>query len=134
MRKDKPLRRVITDEDRKMRLPWWGVLSVIFGAIILGLLFVYFGRHDLARPSLISAAMITVAVALRWKLRHHAWFWVTMAFLAALHLPLIVFVPWTTKWIPALVIAPFGMADLYAMLWFLSIVGKFMERPEPSDR
>ena len=50
-----------------------------------------------------------------------------MAFLATLHLPLILFVPWTTKWIPAVVIAPFGIADLYAMLWVLAVVGRYMK-------
>jgi hypothetical protein len=74
--------------------------------------------------------MVAIAIALRWKLRWHLWFWITMTFLAALHLPLIVFVSWTTKWIPAFVIAPFGIADLYAMLWVLSVVGKFVERPK----
>ncbi len=49
-----------------------------------------------------------------------------MTILAALHLPLILLVPWTTKWIPAVVIAPFGIADLYVMLWVLSAVGKFV--------
>jgi hypothetical protein len=58
------------------------------------------------------------------------WFWITMTFLAALHLPLIVFVPWTTKWIPAVVLAPVGIADLYAMLWILSLVGKFVGEPK----
>ena len=32
-------------------------------------------------------------LALKWKLRRHAWFWGTMAILAALHVPLILFVP-----------------------------------------
>jgi hypothetical protein len=48
-----------------------------------------------------------------------------MTVLVALHLPLILFVPWTTKWIPAFVVAPVGIADLYLMLWIISIVGKF---------
>ena len=122
-----PLDNVITAEDRQIRLPWWGVLCVIIGTVLLGLLFVYFGRFDLARPSLISAAMVATAIALRWKLRRHVWFWITMTFLAALHVPLILFVPWTTKWVPAVLIAPFGIADLYAMFWILSVVGKVME-------
>jgi hypothetical protein len=112
-----------------MRLPWWGVLCGIFGTILLALLFVYSGRFDLARPSLISVAMVALLIVMRWKLRRHVWFWITIAFLAALHLPLILFVPWTTKWIPAIVIAPFGIVDLYAMLWILSVVGKFMGEP-----
>ncbi len=70
--------------------------------------------------------MVAVAITLRWKLRRHLWFWITVTILAALHLPLILFIPWTTKWIPAVVIAPFGIADLYVMLWVLSAVGKFV--------
>jgi hypothetical protein len=103
------------------------------GALPLYLLFVYFGRFDLARPSLTSLAMVAIAIAMRWKLRRHVWFWITMAFLAALHLPLILFVPWTTKWIPVFAIIPIGMADLYVMLWTVSVVGKFMERPKVSE-
>jgi len=124
---------VMTEEDRQMRLPWWGVLCVIVGALILGLLFVYFGRFDLARPTLFSVAMVAIAIAMRWKLRRHGWFWGTMTILAALHVPLILFVPWTTKWIPALVIIPFGFADLYVMLWVLSVVGKFMAGPNAPE-
>jgi len=122
-----PLDKVITAEDRQMRLPWWGVLCVIFGTVLLGLVFTHFGRFDLARPSLISVGMVAIAAALRWKLRRHVWFWITMTILAVLHLPLIVFVPWTTKWIPAIAIVPFGIADLYIMLWVLSVVGKFVQ-------
>lgn len=53
-----------------------------------------------------------------------------MIVFAALHVPLILFVPWTTKWVPAFVIIPIGMADLYLMLLALSVVGKFMEGPK----
>ena len=113
-----------------MRLPWWGVLCVIFGTILLALLFDHFGKLALARPSFISVAMVALAIVMRWKLRRHVWFWITITILAALHLPLILFIPWTTKWIPAIVIAPIGIADLYAMLWVLSVVGKFVEGPK----
>ncbi len=125
--------KVITKEDRHMRLPWWGVLCVMIGSLPLYLLFEYFGRFDLARPTLISVAMVAIAIAMRWKLRRHAWFWGTMVILAALHVPLILFVPWTTRWIPAFVIIPIGIADLYVMLWVLSVVGKFMEGPNAPE-
>ena len=122
-----PLAKAITTKDRQARLPWWGVLCVIFGTVLLGLLFIHFGRFDLARPSLMSVGMIAIAIALRWRLRRRVWFWIAMAILATLHLPLILFIPWTTKWIPAIVIVPFGIADLYIMLWVLSVVGKFVQ-------
>jgi hypothetical protein len=107
-----------------------GGLCVFFGTVLLALFFVYFGRFDLARPSLISVAMVALVIVMRWTLRRHVWFWITITILAALHVPLILFVPWTTKWIPAIVIAPIGIADLYAMLWVLSVVGKFVEGPK----
>ena len=52
--------------------------------------------------SLVSLAMVASAITLRWKLSRHVWFWITMTFLAALHLPLILFVPWTTSGFPPL--------------------------------
>jgi hypothetical protein len=127
------LDKLVTAEDRKMRLPWWGVLGVILGALALLILFDHFGKLTLARPTMTSAAMVIIAIAMRWKLKRHLWFWITMIVLAALHVPLILFVPWTTKWIPAFLIIPIGMADLYLMLWVLSVVGKFMGGPEASE-
>ncbi len=85
-----------------MRLPWWGVLFVIIATFLIGLLFDHFGKFALARPTLVSVAIIIITVAMRWKLKGRVWFWVTMAFLAALHVPLILLIPWTANWVPAL--------------------------------
>jgi hypothetical protein len=128
------LDKVITAEDRKMRLPWWGVLGVILGALVLLILFDHFGKLTLARPTMTSAAMVIIAIAMRWKLKGHGWFWITMIVLAALHVPLVLLVPWTTRWVPAFVIIPIGMADLYIMLWVVSVVGKFMGEPKTAER
>ena len=113
-------------------MPWWGILCVILGALALLILFDHFGKFNLARPTLTSAVIVVIAIALRWKLKGHVWFWITMIVLAALHVPLLLLVPWTTRWVPAFVIIPIGMADLYLMLWVLSLVGKFMGGPEAS--
>ncbi len=129
-----PLDKVITAEDRQMRMSWRGGLCVFFGTILLALLFVSVGRFDLARPIMVSLAMVGLAITMRWKLRKHVWFWITMTVLAALHVPLILFVPWTTKWIPAILIAPVGIADLYVMLWVISGVGKFMVKQETTKK
>jgi hypothetical protein len=117
-----------------MRLPWWGVLCVILGALALLILFDHFGKLTLARPTMISAAMVFITIAMRWTLKQHVWFWITMIVLAALHIPLVLLVPWTTRWVPALLIIPIGMADLYLMLWVLSVVGKFMGATKSAER
>ena len=123
---------MITVDDRKVRLPWWGVLCVILGTILLTGLFDYLGKLSLARPALVSVAIVSIAIALRWKLKRHTWFWITMIVLAALHIPLVLFIPWTTKWVPAIVTIPIGMADLYIMLWRLSVIGSWMKSPTMS--
>ena len=47
-----------------------------------------------------SVAVLGLMFVLKWRLRPHAWFWITMAVIAALHVPLILFVPWGTTWSP----------------------------------
>jgi hypothetical protein len=120
---------VMTPEDKKTRLPWWGVLFIILGGLPLVYLFDHFGNLALARPTLYSAGMVGIAIAMRWQLRGHAWFWITITILAALHIPLILLVPWTTKWVPAIVIIPVAIADLYLMLAILSVIGKLVKGP-----
>ena len=93
-------------------------------------LFDHFGKLDLARPALGSIGMITVAIAMRWHLRRHKWFWAVMVALAAAHVPLILLVPWTSKWVPAVVMIPIAVGDLYAMLAVLSIIGQLEDKVE----
>ena len=128
------LNKIITEEDRKVRLPWWGVLCIILGGLPLMYLFDHFGEEALARPTLYSAGMVAIAIAMRWKLRRHVWFWITLTILAALHVPLILVVPWTTKWVPAIVIIPIGIVDLYVMLAILALVGELVEGPKAAER
>jgi hypothetical protein len=116
---------------KQMRLPWWGLLCLGISSLLLAWLFDHFGRFDLVRPTAYSIAVLVVAIAIKWKLRRHMWFWTTVGVIAALHVLLILCVPWTSKWIPAVVVIPIGIADLYAMLAIFYVVGKFVEKPKP---
>lgn len=117
-----------------MRLPWWGVLCVVISSALLAWPFYRAGRLELARPVLYSIGMLGVAIAIKWKLREHVWFWITMAIFAALHVLLILLVPWTAKWIPALVVIPIAIADVYVMLWVVSVVRKFIGEQKTTER
>lgn len=118
---------------KKIRLPWWGVLGLILGSVPIYWLFDHLGRLNFALPALNCVGIIGFAIAVKWKLRRFAWFWGTMTILVALHVPLVLFVPWTTKWIPALLIAAIDSADLIVMLAILTIVGKFMSGPKTAE-
>lgn len=125
-----PLANEIKDDikaARKIRLPWWALLCLGIGSFLAAWLFDHLRRFDLVLPALNSVFVLGFTVAVKWKLRRHAWFWGTVAILAALHIPLILFVPWTTKWVPALLIAAIDSADLIVMFAILSVVAKFME-------
>jgi hypothetical protein len=120
---------VVTEEDRQMRLPLWAYPFVIVGSALMYFVFDHFGKAAIARPTFYSVAIISITIAMRWKLRGHVWFWATMAVFGALHALLILLVPWADKWIPALVVIPVGIADSYAMLWIISIVAKSKGEP-----
>jgi hypothetical protein len=118
---------------RKLRLQWWAVLCGIAGSFLAAWLFDNFGKLELVLPTLNSIAVLGFMLVLKRKLWRHSWFWGTMAIIAALHVPLILFIPWTSKWVPALVIAVIDSADFCLILWIVAVVGRFMERPETSE-
>jgi hypothetical protein len=115
-------------EDKQLRPSWKGILAVIGGTVLIGLLFLNFGRLELARPAVLSLIVIIYAFARKWELRRHVWFWITMTVIAALHIPLILCVPWTTKWVPVFVIIPFGFADLALILAIIKLLEKQFEK------
>lgn len=113
---------------QRIRLPWWGVLCLILGSVPIYWLFDRFGRVTLSLPILNCVGMLALVIIVKWKLKRHAWFWGTMIILALLHVPLVLVVPWTTRWVPALIIGAIDSVDLIVMLAILAVVEKLMEK------
>jgi hypothetical protein len=116
---------------KKMRLPWWGVLCGIIGSFLCARLFDNFGKPELVLPMLNGIGVFGFIMVLKRKLRRQVWFWISMTIFAALHVPLLLFIPWTTRWVPAITIAAIDSADLIVMIAILAIVGKVVERLKP---
>jgi hypothetical protein len=112
---------------KKIRLPWWVLLCLGVSSFLMAWLFDHYGKVNLTLPAYNFVVVLGFVIAVKRNLRRHTWFRGTMAILAALHVPLILFVPWTTKWVPALLIAAIDSADLIVMLAILALVEKFME-------
>jgi hypothetical protein len=119
---------------KKMRLPWWAVLCLLVFGMPLPWLFDHFGKLNLMLPIWNSVAVLGLMFVLKWRLRRHAWFWITMTVIVALHVPLILFVPWGTRWVPALAIAAIDSLDFCLILWILSFVGNLMGGPRKGPR
>jgi hypothetical protein len=119
---------------KKWRIPWWGMLclSVVIAPIVFFLNHV--GRLDLALPILGSLTAIGLVVVLKWRLRQRAWFWITIVFVAAAHVPLIMSNFWTTNWVPWPVTGAIASLDFCFMLGLLLLVELFMDLRESSKR
>jgi len=60
---------------KKIRLPWWGVSSLILCSLPLYWVFDQFGRFDIALPTLVSIGMLCFVIVVKRNLTRHGWFW-----------------------------------------------------------
>lgn len=114
---------------RHIRLHWRALLILFVVALPLPWVFDRFGRLNLFLPTFNGVFVLVLVVVVKRTLMRHAWFWATMAVLAALHVVLILLVPWTTKWVPALTIAGIASVDFIVMLTIVDVVERFMAEP-----
>jgi len=118
---------------KKMHLPRWSILPGIIIAFLCSWLFDHFGKLSMTLPTLNCIAVFGFLIALKWKLRRRIWFWCVMIFLAALHVPLILLIPWTTSWVPALAIGVIDSADFCVVVWILAAIGRLMDGPMTAE-
>lgn len=118
----------------RIRPPWWCLLSWAFVCLLIIWPLEDIGKPYLVYPTLASLIALGFTTAVKWELRTSSWFWITMTILAALHLPLILLLPWTSGWIPAPAIAAVASADFVVMLAIVDVLAKFMTAPTRSRR
>lgn len=109
------------------RLPWRDLLYLIIVALPIMWLFDHFGKPELYSPVTASIVVLGFVLVLKWKWARRTWFWITMAVVIGLHVPLILFVPWPTRWVPAPVWAGLATIDMVVVLAIVDTVGRFLE-------
>ncbi len=109
---------------QKLWMPWRVLLP--YGVFCLAVIVIcdHFGQLNMSLPLLNSIAVFGLLIYLKWQFRRQPSFWATLAMLAALHALLIWYIPWTSKWVPALAIATISSVDFYIMLWVVDAVGR----------
>ena len=108
---------------------WYVAMAIIVSPLIP--LFDHLGRPELERPVPMALGMILITIKVCRDIRGRWWFWVTMAAVAALHVPLILYIPWTTKWVPAVAILPICIADLLVILGIVSLAERLFGKKDP---
>jgi hypothetical protein len=120
-------------EAKKIWLPWPAIFCLFVLALLLRGMLKDSGLLYLYRPIWNGVGVFGFLVFLKWRLRRYAWFWITMAAVVALHVLLILFVPWTNKWVPALVTAGVDSLDICLVFWILGIVEELAGGPKDND-
>lgn len=120
-------------EAKKIWLPWPAVLCLFVLALLLRGMLKDSGFLYLYRPIGNGVLVFGFLFYLKWRLRRHVWFWATMAAVVALHVLLILFIPWTNKWVPALVTACVDSLDICLVFRILGIVEEFAGGPKDND-
>lgn len=59
------------------------------------------------------------------ELRKYLWFWLTMACIVGAHIPLVVLVPWSSQWVPAVGLLPIVVADFVVIFGCLHLIEKW---------
>lgn len=98
------------------------------------LLFVFLGNADMGLAVCIVLGMIMVAIYIRWNLRKHLWFWATIVFILALHVPLFFLVRWPQGNVPTLFYTmPVGIADFLIVLGAVGLAEKLFSTHSSSN-
>jgi len=96
-------------------------------------LFFVIGRTDLARPVFIALGAAAMAVRQKWEYHQHRWFWFVVAGVALIHLPIFIYVVFPNRWIPAVLLMPFALADYVIMIVAIRIAAKQFGPQQTAD-
>lgn len=112
----------------KKAIDYTGLKIVVILAPVF-LLFVFLGNADMGLAVCIVLGMIMVAIKIRWNLRKHLWFWATIVFILALHVPFCFLVRWPQGNVPTLFYTmPLGITDFLVVLGAVGLAEKIFSK------
>jgi hypothetical protein len=119
--------------ERQGRADWTGLIMAALAAPVF-FFFVYLGKAEMGFTVSIVLCMAMIAIKLRWELRGHAWFWVTIALIMALHIPFLFIVRWPQTNIPTIAFSlPLGIADFLLISGAIRVAEKVFSKGHSSD-
>lgn len=107
------------------------IIAAILAPVLL--VFMYLGKDDMGLAVSIVLGMILLAIRIRWDLRKHAWFWATIVFILALHVPLLFIVPWQGESHVRVYGFPIGIADFLIIQGAVGFAEKVFSKHSSSN-
>lgn len=112
---------------RKIHVPTWALIFIFILSIPTFWVFDRFGNLDKSLPILECIVAFVFVVYVKRNLINKPWFWATIILLAASHGLVLWLIPWTSKWVPALIAGAAVSVDICLMLWIVAVVGRLVE-------
>ena len=110
-------------------------LGLLIFLLILPVLlfFTHIGKTDLGLSVGVCLGMNVLAVGICWDLRRRLWFWVVVALVLALHVPLFLMIQWPERWVSRFSLLPIGLADMLITIGVVRFVQKFIMKSPPDE-
>jgi hypothetical protein len=126
--------KVTEDEySLKQRQNYFFALKVVLCIVPVMVLFFVIGRADLARPACVAIGAAALAVRQKWEYHNRRWFWGVVGGVVLIHLPILIFVVFPNRWIPALLLMPLALADYVIMIVAIRTAANLFEPQETDD-
>ena len=74
----------------------------------------------------IMLGILVACIRAKWMLRKHVEFWVAIAMILLVESLMVVYIPWTSKWVPAIVLLPFGILNGFLIFWVIQLAEKMV--------
>lgn len=94
---------------------------------------VFLGDPGRGRAAAICGAVGMTAIRACWHLRRHAWFWIVLAVMVALHVALVVFIPWGDKSYPGYTLLPVAGLDYGIVYGSFKLAERVMSRGDAAS-
>lgn len=107
---------------RGLRLPLRIGMFIMFGSMGVYYLLYRTGRPELALPLVVGLLSLVFVLKVKWRLRGRLWFWIAVVVLTLLQNLLVLVIPWTDKWVPAVVTIPIATGYLVGLIALLSVL------------
>ena len=111
----------------------WGILAMLYSSPVL-ILFAFLGDLRRGLTAWICTGILIGVVKTYWSLSRHVWFWATIAILAVLQIPFVIFFPIPmarsfTVW----ELLPVAILDFGVMYGCIKLVAKVMSRGDEAS-
>ncbi len=116
----------MSELDAQLPSAKWGLLAIVYSLPVL-IVFAVLGDFRRGLTASICVALIVGIIKTYWILRKHAWFWITVTILAALHIPIVILLPIpATRQFTVWELLPVAVLDLAVMYGCIKLVAKVM--------